>query len=114
MAKHIPPTSYLSLDGSKLFPAQFFIYEVVTYKLFNEKQAAPSKGRAELVNSKFFKATKPIKLGYKAIKKKDYTLEMTITWIGAPMEYIISNKLPIYDPKKKYEKGHRNVQRRRI
>ena len=53
-------------------------------------------------------------LGYKAIKNKDYLLEMSITWIGAPMPYILDNKLPIYDPKKKKnEKGHRNVQKRK-
>ena len=39
---------------------------------------------------------------------------MSITWIGAPMDYIRDNNLPIYDPKKKTknEKGRRNVSKR--
>lgn len=113
MAKPIPTTSYLTSDGSRIYPAPFFLYEVVTYKLYNSK---PYKGRAELIDSKFFKASKPLAmLGYKAIKKPDYLLEQSVTWIGAPMEYILDNNLPIYDPKrKKNEKGHRNVQRRKL
>lgn len=115
MAKPTPPTSYLTLDGSRIYPASAFLYEVSTYKILNSKQATPQKGRAELVNSKFFITSKPLTmLGYKAIKNKDYLLEMSITWIGAPMPYILDNKLPIYDPKKKKnEKGHRNVQKRK-
>lgn len=114
MAKPTPPTSYLTFDGSRIYPASAFLYEVNTYKLYNAKQAAPSKGRAELVNSKFFTASKPLTtLGYKAVKNKDYLLEMSITWIGAPMEYILDNNLPIYDPKKKKnEKGRSNVRKR--
>lgn len=116
MAKPTPPTSYLTSDGSRIYPAPFFLYEVVTYKLYNAKQTAPCKGRAELIDSKFFRASKPLTtLGYKAIKKPDYLLEQSITWIGAPMSYILDNKLPIYDPKKKKnEKGHRNVQKRKL
>ena len=114
MAKPTPPTSYLTLDGSRIYPAPFFLYEVCTYKLFNDKQAKPSKGRAELIDSKFFKASKPLTtLGYKALKKQDYLLEQTVTWIGAPMQYILDNNLPIYDPKKKKnEKGRSNVRKR--
>ena len=114
MAKPTPITSYLTSDGSRIYPAPFFLYEVVTYKLFNEKQAKPSKGRMELVNSKFFKSSKPLKLEYKIVRNKDYSLEMSITWIGAPMDYIRDNNLPIYDPKKKTknEKGRRNVSKR--
>jgi len=114
MVKHTLPTSYLTSDGSRIYPAPFFLYEVVTYKLY--KQTASCKGRAELINSKFFKATKPLKtLGYKAIKKPDFLLEQSIVWIGAPMSYILDNKLPVYDSKKKKnEKGHRNVQKRKL
>ena len=116
MAKPTPPTSYLTSDGSRIYPAPFFLYEVVTYKLFNSKQAIPSKGRAELINSKFFAFTKPLTtLNYKALKKPDYLLEQSIVWIGAPMQYILDNKLPIYDPKKKKnEKGRSNVQKRKF
>ena len=114
MAKPTPPTSYLTSDGSRIYPAPFFLYEVITYKLY--KPTALCKGRAELINSKFFKATKPLKtLGYRAIKKPDFLLEQSIVWVGAPMPYILDNKLPIYDPKKKKnEKGHRNVQKRKL
>lgn len=114
MAKPTPPTSYLTSDGSRIYPAPFFLYEVITYKLY--KQTALCKGRVELIDSKFFKASKPLKtLGYRAIKKPDFLLEQSITWIGAPMSYILDNKLPIYDPKKKKnEKGHRNVQKRKL
>ncbi len=114
--KPTPPTSYLTSDGSRIYPAPFFLYEVTTYKLYNAKQAAPAKGRAELIDSRFFKTTKPLKtLEYRSIKKSDYLLEQSITWIGAPMSYILDNNLPIYDPKKKKnEKGHRNVQKRKL
>lgn len=115
MAKPTPITSYQTSDGSRIYPAPFFVYEVVTYKLYNAKQATPSKGRAELISSKFFKSSKPLTmLSYKAIKKQEYLLEQTIVWIGAPMQYILDNKLPIYDPKNKSknEKGRRNVQKR--
>jgi len=116
MAKPTPITSYLTLDGSRIFPASAFIYEVTTYKLFNSKQAAPSKGRAELVDSKFFVTSKPLTtLKYRAIKKKDYLLEQSVAWLGAPMSYILDNNLTIYDPKKKKnEKGYCNVQKRKL
>lgn len=116
MAKLTPPTSYLTSDGSRIYPAQNFIYEVVTYKIYNSKQAAPSKGMAELVNSKFFITTKPLAtLGYKVVRTQEYLLEQSITWVGAPMQFITDNQLPIYSPKKKKnEKGHRNVQKRKL
>jgi len=114
MAKPTPSASYLTLDGSRIYPAPFFLYEVVTYKLYNGKQALPAKGRVELVNSKFFKSSKPLAtLKYRTIKKLDYLLEQSIVWIGAPMQYITDNNLPIYDPKiKKNEKGRSNVRKR--
>jgi hypothetical protein len=116
MAKPTPPTSYLTSDGSRIYEAPFFLYEVVTYKLYNTKQANPSKGRAELINSKFFKASKPLAtLSRKVLKKPDYLLEQSIVWIGAPMSYITDNNLTIYDPKKKKnEKGRSNVQKRKL
>lgn len=107
MAKPIDQKNFLTSDGSRIYPAPFFLYEVTTYKLFRE-------GRAELVNSKFFRASKPLAmLGYKAVKNKDYLLEMTVTWTGAPMQYIIDNNLPIYDPKKKKNEKRRNNVRER-
>lgn len=114
MAKPTPPTSYLTSDGSRIYPASAFLYEVTTYKIYNKTKLC--KGRAELINSKFFKASKPLTtLGYKAIKKLDHLLEQSVTWLGAPMQYILDNKLPVYDPKKKKnEKGHRNVQKRKL
>lgn len=110
MAKPTVQESFLTSNGSRIYPAPFFLYEVTTYKLFRDKHG----GRAELVNSKFFKASKPLTtLDYKAIKTKDYLLEMTVTWIGAPMQYITDNNLSIYDPKKKKnEKGRSNVRKR--
>lgn len=115
MAKPTPPTSYLTSDGSRIYEAPFFLYEVVTYKLFNSKQAAPSKGRAELIDSKFFKTTKPLAtLNRKVLEKPDYLLEQSVVWIGAPMSYIKDNNLTIYDPKKKNEKGRSNVQKRKL
>lgn len=113
MAKPTLPTSYQTLDGSRIYPAPFFLYEVTTYKLYNEKQAKPAKGRAELIDSHFFRADKPLKvLGYKAIKKAEFLLEQSITWIGAPITYIQDNNLPIYNPRKKNEKRRSNVQKR--
>ena len=115
MEKLTSPTSYLTSDGSRIYPAPCFLYEVTTYKLYNAKQSFPSKGRAELVNSKFFKSSKPLKtLDYKILRTPDYILEQTVTWLGAPIEYILDNHLPIYDPKKKNEKRHRNVQKRKL
>ena len=117
MAKPTPPTSYLTSDGSRIYEAPFFLYEVVTYKLFNSKQAVPSKGRAELIDSKFFKTTKPLAtLNRKVLEKPDYLLEQSVVWIGAPMSYIKDNNLTIYDPKKKKknEKGRSNVQKRKL
>ena len=108
MAKPIPPTSYLTLDGSRIYPASAFIYEVTTYKLFRK--------RAELINSKFFKSSKPLTmLDYKIIRKKDYILEQTVVWLGAPIEYIIDNNLPVFNQKKKKnEKGRSNVRKRKF
>jgi len=114
-AKPTSLTSYLTSDGSRITPAPFFLYEVTTYKLYNSKQASPAKGRAELINSKFFKAYKPLKtLGYKALKTPGYLLEMTVSWLGAPLQYILDNNLPNYDPKKKKnEKRRSNVPKRK-
>ena len=114
MVKPTPPTSYLTSDGSRIYPAQAFLYEVTTYKLY--KPTKSYKGRAELINSKFFKSSKPLTmLGYKIIRKPEYILEQTVVWLGAPIEYILDNNLPIFDPKKKKnEKGRSNVRKRKF
>lgn len=61
-----------------------FLYEVTLYKDY--------KNRSEIADSRFFSAIKPVKYKSPQICKMDgYTLSKHITWLEAPLDYLISN-----------------------
>lgn len=61
-----------------------FLYEVCLYKDYPD--------RIELVDSRFYSSNKPIKYNsYKGIKMGGYVLVKTISWLEAPLDYLISN-----------------------
>ena len=61
-----------------------FLYEVCLYKDYPD--------RIELVDSRFYSSNKPIKYNsYKGIKMDGYVLVKTISWLEAPLDYLISN-----------------------
>lgn len=61
-----------------------FLYEVCLYKDY--------KDRVELVDSRFYSTNKPISFNpYKEIKMDGYVLVKTISWLEAPIDYLISN-----------------------
>lgn len=61
-----------------------FLYEVCLYKDY--------KDRVELVDNRFYSSNNPISYNpYKAIKMDGYVLVKTISWLEAPIDYLISN-----------------------
>lgn len=94
MAKPIPQTSYL-FENSRIEPMSYFLYEVSIYKI--------TKDMACMLDSRFFKSNKFLKINNEVILKKinDYYIIQYIDFLGAPIEFIRNNKLPIYTSKKK-------------
>ena len=61
-----------------------FLYEVCLYKDYPD--------RVELVDNRFYSSNNPISYNpYKAIKMDGYVLVKTISWLEAPIDYLISN-----------------------
>lgn len=61
-----------------------FLYEVCLYKDYPD--------RIELVDSRFYSSNKFIKYNpYKGMKMDGYVLVKTISWLEAPINYLISN-----------------------
>lgn len=61
-----------------------FLYEVCLYKDYPD--------RVELVDNRFYSSNNPISYNpYKAIKMDGYVLVKTISWLEAPIDYLILN-----------------------
>lgn len=66
-----------------------FLYEVSLYKVW--------KDRAECVGSQFYVADTPLTIVKEAISKKveDYRLVKFITWLSAPLDYLMQNNFKL-------------------
>lgn len=66
-----------------------FLYEVSLYKIW--------KDRAECVGSQFYVADTPLTIKKEAISKKveDYRLVKFITWLSAPLDYLMQNNFKL-------------------
>lgn len=75
---------YISPSGNTILKQSlWFLYEKNTYIL--------RKGMVNLEKEEIIKLDKPLKEKYvnKYIKHKDYTILVSIEWIGAPLEFLI-------------------------
>lgn len=68
-----------------------FLYEVSLYKIW--------KDRAECVGNQFYIANKPLDIGKDTVIKKveDYKLVKYITWLSAPLDYMLDNGFTLYN-----------------
>ena len=66
-----------------------FLYEVSLYKIW--------KDRAECVGSQFYAADTPLTIKQETISKKveDYRLVKFITWLSAPLDYLMQNNFKL-------------------
>jgi hypothetical protein len=66
-----------------------FLYEVSLYKIW--------KDRAECVGSQFYVADIPLTIVKETISKKveDYRLVKFITWLSAPLDYLMQNNFKL-------------------
>ena len=66
-----------------------FLYEVSLYKIW--------KDRAECVGSQFYVADTPLTIKKETISKKveDYRLVKFITWLSAPLDYLMQNNFKL-------------------
>lgn len=66
-----------------------FLYEVSLYKIW--------KDRAECVGSQFYVADTPLAIKKETISKKveDYRLVKFITWLSAPLDYLMQNNFKL-------------------
>ena len=62
-----------------------FLYEVSLYKIW--------KDRTECIDSQFYIADRPLEVKKETVSKKvkDYVLVKYITWLSAPLDYLLSN-----------------------
>lgn len=76
----------------------YFLYEVNLYKITGDM--------ASLLGSRFFKSDKALEIKNDVTVKKfkGYSVIRYIDMLGAPIEFIKENKLPLYKPKKKLKK----------
>lgn len=66
-----------------------FLYEVSLYKIW--------KDRAECIGSQFYAADIPLTIKKETISKKveDYRLVKFITWLSAPLDYLMQNNFKL-------------------
>lgn len=66
-----------------------FLYEVSLYKIW--------KDRAECIGSQFYVADTPLTIVKETISKKveDYRLVKFITWLSAPLDYLMQNNFKL-------------------
>ena len=97
MAKPTIPVSY-RFGENRIEPMPYFLYEVSTYKI--------TRDMAYLLNSKFFKSDKLLKIkrDIECKKVKNFRIIRFIELIGAPMKFIQENNFPIYETIKKKKK----------
>lgn len=97
MVKPTIPVSY-RFGGDRIEPMPYFLYEVIIYKA--------TKNMAGLLDSKYYKSDKLLKIKNEVTCKKfkDYQIIRYINLLGAPMEFIKENKLPIYELRKPSKK----------
>ena len=97
MEKPTIPVSY-RFGENRIEPMPYFLYEVSIYKL--------TKNMACILDSKFYKSDKLLKIKkdveYK--KVKDGSIVRYVDLLGAPMEFIQENNLPIYELRKPSKK----------
>lgn len=97
MAKPTIPVSYRFGDD-RIEPMPYFLYEVSVYKI--------TKNMACILSSKFYKSDKLLKIKntVECKKFKDHSIVRYVDLLGAPMEFIQENNLPIYELKKPSKK----------
>lgn len=97
MAEPTIPVSY-RFGENRIEPMPYFLYEVSIYKI--------TKNMACILDSKYFKSDKLLKIKKDAEYKKvkDGTIARYIDLLGAPMEFIQENNLPIYELRKPSKK----------
>lgn len=97
MAKPTIPVSY-QFGESRIEPMPYFLYEVSIYKV--------TRNMSCILASKYFKSDKLLKIKNRVECKKfvGYQIIRYIDLLGAPMEFIKENKLPIYELRKPSKK----------
>ena len=93
MAKPTISVSY-RFGENRIEPMPYFLYEVSIYKV--------AKNMSGLLDSKYYKSDKLLKIKNEVTCKrfKDYQIIRYIDLLGAPMEFIKENNLPIYELRK--------------
>lgn len=89
MVKRSTQKQYVSTEH-KLTEYSKFLYEVSLYKVW--------KDRVESHGSKFFASEQPLKFKETtSIKVEDYRVVKYITWLSAPLDYMLNNGFELYD-----------------
>lgn len=105
MVKRSIPNAYVSGE-LKLTVYSKFLYEVSLYKIW--------KDRVELFDSKFFVSEQPLKFKETtSVKIKDYRLVKYITWLSAPLDYMLNNGFELYDENTRKRRQQRSNSKRK-
>lgn len=94
MEKVTNQTRYL-LGNNIIEVLPYFLYEISIYKI--------TKNTAGLLESKYYTSTKLLNIKKDVVckKYKNYSVIRFITLLATPIDFIIENKLPVYELKKK-------------
>lgn len=97
MAKPTIPVSY-RFGENRIEPMPYFLYEVSIYKI--------TKNMVCILDSKYYKSDKLLTIKKKAEYKKvkDGHIARFVDFLGAPIEFIRENNLPIYELRKPSKK----------
>lgn len=106
MAKHISPQNFLSgewylyKDGI-VHSSTFFVYEASVFKYW--------QGGFCQLDSKYYQSNKLFNFKSKIVKYTDCQIELTLSLVGVPPEFIKQEKLEVYKPNKKNKKCKKNL-----
>ena len=83
----------------KLVEYSKFLYNVSLYKIW--------KDRAECIGDSYYAADSPLTIDKEtiSIKVKDYMLVKYITWLAAPLDYMLNNGFILYDESDRRKKS---------
>lgn len=82
------PVSY-RLEENRIEPMSYFLYEVSLYKI--------TENTANIIDSKYFKSNKFLEIKIECKKFKNFLLIRYVNLLGAPIEFIRENDIPIYE-----------------
>ena len=91
-------------EENKIYRLNGYQVEIMPYYLYDFSVYEHTKDYSRCLIQRYYKANKYFKIPYESIKRNGVLIEREVNLIGAPIEFIIDNNLPIYELEKKKKK----------